>query len=410
MGGLPENYFVIDVTKYNFKGAYEKLLNKGDALLDFSEGTGNIDSLKWCLDHGVHYLSTSSAYWEEDDDDEATSYANFLKLKDLSKKHQSGSISSVIEIGANPGLVSLFVKRCLREIVGLGANSSETVVNDELIAANDYAHLAKHLGLETIIISDLDTLSTNGNNDHEDELANTWSPVGLYEGAVSYIELHLGTSFNIDDLAGKIMVHNKQDGYTKLNIRGIDTLEKTYAPSGYFYGSIITHEEALSIGTHLTLHNDKGERVYSPTVYFSYRPSEKAFNDLQKVRLKNYEKPKTFIKLTNELLTGGEYLGVILTGEKLGSYYFGTSLDIEGLRQNYPEETPTILQVTATAVSAFKWIIANPKTGLLFPEDLPEDFILEEAKKYLGTYDFHKIDTKFKALSGIIDNDLVGKR
>lgn len=62
------------------------------------------------------------------------------------------------------------------------------------------------------------------------------------------------------------------------------------------------------------------------------------------------------------------------------------------------------MQVTATAVNAFKWIIQNPKAGLLFPEELPEDFILEEARKYLGPYDFHKNDAQFKALSGIIDN------
>lgn len=403
VGGYSANFLSIDVTKHNYKAVYKMLLNKGDALLDFSESTGNIDSLKWCLDHGVHYLSTSSSYWVEDDSDDATSYANFLRLKAISENYREGNPTATIEIGANPGLVSIFVKRGLREIVNLAENSSEIDEQDDLIATNDYARLAKTLGLETIIISDLDTLTTAQNDEGEDELANTWSPVGLYDEAVSYIELHLGTSFNIKDLDGKIKIHNKADGYTKLNIRGIDTLEKTYAPSGYFYGSIVTHEEALSIGTHLTVNNSSGDRIYSPTVYFSYRPSEKAFKALQKVRLKDYEKPKTFIKLTNELLSGGEYLGVILTGEQLGSYYFGTALDIETVRQKFPKETPTIIQVTATAISAFKWIIANPKRGLLFPEELPEDFILENAEKYLGTYDFHKIDAKFKALAGIIN-------
>ncbi|HZJ89263.1 MAG TPA: saccharopine dehydrogenase NADP-binding domain-containing protein [Bacilli bacterium] len=402
-GGRATNFHAINVTKQNYQELYQSILKPGDALLDFSESTGNIDSLTWCLENNVHYLSTSSSNWLEDNED-ATSYANFLELKALSKKYQKGSASSVIEIGANPGLVSLFVKRCLREIISCETENYADDDFENLIAADDYALLAKKIGVETIIISDLDTLSTAGNEEDEDFLANTWSPVGLYDEAVSLIELHLGTSFDLQKLDGKIKKYNAEDGYAKLNIRGIDTLEKTYYPGGYFYGSIITHEEALSLGAHLTVLNQAGERVYSPTVYFSYRPSTKAFNALQKIRLKNYEKPKSFVKLTSEISSGSEYLGVILTGEKLGSYYFGTAVDIDTVRLKRPQETPTIIQVTATAISGFKWIIANPKNGLLFPEELPEDFILENAEKYLGTYNFHKVDKKFTALAGIINN------
>lgn len=403
-GGIAANFHVINVTKQNYQDLYQSILKPGDALLDFSESTGNIDSLTWCLEHNVHYLSTSSSNWLDDNED-ATSYGNFLELKALSKKYQKGSTSAVIEIGANPGLVSLFVKRCLREIISYEDDNYTGDYFENLIATNDYALLAKKIGVETIIISDLDTLSTANNEDEEDFLANTWSPVGLYDEAVSYIELHLGTSFDLNKLEGKIKKYNAEDGYAKLNIRGIDTLEKTYYPGGYFYGSIITHEEALSLGSHLTVSNQTGERIYSPTVYFSYRPSTKAFNALQKIRLKNYEKPKNFVKLTSEISSGSEYLGVILTGEKLGSYYFGTAVDIDTVRLKRPQETPTIIQVTATAISGFKWIIANPKNGLLFPEELPEDFILENAEKYLGTYNFHKVDKKFVALEGIINDN-----
>ncbi len=403
-GGNAENFLTIEVTKQNYRSVYKKLLKLGDALLDFSESTGNVDSLKWCLERDVHYLSTSSSYWHEDDDDNATSYANFLRLKKLTKKYPKGSASATIEIGANPGLVSLFVKRALREIINSKENTKDNRTLAKLITKNDYAAVAQKLNLETIIISDLDTLTPVNGYEGDDYLANTWSPIGLYDEAVSYIELHLGTSFDLKKLDGKIKRHNKKDGYTKLNIRGIDTSEKTYYPGGYFLGAIITHEEALSIGTHLSVFNEDGKRMYSPTVYFSYRPSEAAFSALQKVRLKDYEQPKTFVKLTNQIATGSEYLGVILTGDKLGSYYFGTAVDVETVRKYHQDETPTILQVSATAVSAFKWIIANPKHGLLFPEELPEDFILENAEKYLGAYNFHTINEKFTALSGIINN------
>lgn len=47
---------------------------------------------------------------------------------------------------------------------------------------------------------------------------------------------------------------------------------------------------------------------------------------------------------------------------------------------------PTIIQVMAGILSAVSWMYKNKNKGLLFGEDLDDDYILKLAKPYLGTY------------------------
>ncbi len=400
-GGLKENYLVIHIRKDNYKKEFERLLKAGDTLLDFSEKTKNIDTFKWCLNNDVFYLSTSDSTWPEDDAN-TTSYDNFLYVKELTKKYSKGYPTAAIEIGCNPGIVSLFVKQGLREVVEVcGFNEEKKKDLRNLFRENKYGKVAKELEVEAVIISDYDTLSVNDNLEDDDSLANTWSPSGLYDEAISNVEFTLGTSFNIELIKDKIKVFNPEDGYCMLNLKGLETLEKTYSPHGYFEGHLITHEENLTLGSYLSVYEDN-KLVYNPTVYFSYRPSEVAFRALSKVKEKGYQKPKSFIKLSSTLKKGGEYVGVIIKSNKCGTYYYGSGIDIIDLRKTYPNETPTIIQVTASAVSAFKWMIKNPKEGLVLPEDLPEDFILNEAKKYLGNYRFDKMEEEVIPLKGLL--------
>ncbi len=405
-GGFLENYLTIHITKQNYLQVYQKHLQKGDVLFDFLENTRNIDTLSWCMENGVLYLNTSDSSWPEEDS-HTTSYDNFIHLQKLLKKYQKGFPTAVIEIGCNPGLVSLFVKQGLKKIVSSNHNfyEKETKVKlDSLIKNKNYNQLAQSLGVDTVIISDYDTLSINSNNQNDDILYNTWSPSGLYDEAVSNIEFSLGNDFNLDLIKDKVKLFNPKDGYCLLNIKGVDTLEKTYSPYGYFEGHIITHEETLSLGSYLSVFDSKGNLLYNPTVYFSYRPSEMAFRALKAVKRKNYQRPSSFVRLKNNLSSGGEYVGVIINTKLFGAYYYGSGVELNVLKQNYPKETPTIIQVTATAISAFKWMLDNPNEGLLFPEQLNEDLILKAALKYLGSYDFHKIDDVIVPLKGLINS------
>ena len=44
------------------------------------------------------------------------------------------------------------------------------------------------------------------------------------------------------------------------------------------------------------------------------------------------------------------------------------------------------MQVAISVVAACMWMIENPREGVLLPDDLPHDYILDVAKPYLGKF------------------------
>ncbi|MFA5687443.1 MAG: saccharopine dehydrogenase NADP-binding domain-containing protein [Bacilli bacterium] len=405
-GGKKENYLVHKVTFENYKEIYSKYLNKGDALLDFSEGIKNIDSFSWCLEKGVYYLSTSESCWPHEDSSFSL-YANFVEIKKLRKKYKRGYPSTVLQYGCNPGLVSTYAKLALHEIIN--CSTHEDIVNKktfllDLIKQDKYAQVAKLLEIETIIISDHDTSSVNGLDDKNTTLYNTWSPSGLYDEAFSRVELSLGTNFNHSKILKSVYKYNQKDGYCMLNKIGVETLEETYAPNGKFFGHIIAHEETISLGSYFALTNIFKKLKYMPSVYFIYRPSEIALSGLAKAKLSGNKAPTSYVRLSDTLTRGEEYVGVIMHSSKYGNYYLGSGVEINKLRSVYPQETPTIIQVTASCVAAFKWMIDHPYEGIVLPEEIPVEFIVKNTKKYLGDYVFEKIDEDIIPLNSLFDN------
>ena len=49
-----------------------------------------------------------------------------------------------------------------------------------------------------------------------------------------------------------------------------------------------------------------------------------------------------------------------------------------------PNQNATTLQVAISVIAAVLWIIENPNKGVLTPEDLPHEYILNIARPYLG--------------------------
>lgn len=402
-GGLKENYLVYKVEEHNYQEIYKKHLSKGDALLDFSEEIKNIDSFTWCLENGVFYLSTSESCWPSENNTFSL-YNNFVEIRELKKKYNNGYPSAVLQYGCNPGLVSTYAKLALREIIKTSSHPHIVEKKEDLLSLVEqkkYAEVSRFLKIDTIVISDHDTSSVNGLDDENTTLYNTWSPSGLYDEAFARVELTLGTSFSHRKIKKDIYRFNKEDRYCMLNHIGVNTLEETYAPNGKFFGHIIAHEETISLGQYLAIRNGRKKLKYMPSVYFIYRPSEIALKGLMKAKLLGNKTPSSFVRLSDNVVTGEEYVGVILNSTKYGTYYLGSGVEIKTLRKNFPRETPTIIQVTASAIAAFKWMIDHPNEGIILPEELPVDYIIENTKKYLGQYVFEEIDEKIVTLNSL---------
>jgi homospermidine synthase len=85
-----------------------------------------------------------------------------------------------------------------------------------------------------------------------------------------------------------------------------------------------------------------------------------------------------------EITQGIDELGVLLMGD-YGAYWYGSQLGIDEARQLMgPEFNATSIQVAAPVLAGCMYMIENPTRGLLEPEDLDHDYVLDICRPYLG--------------------------
>src|SRR5690606_16013065 len=99
---------------------------------------------------------------------------------------------------------------------------------------------------------------------------------------------------------------------------------------------------------------------------------------------RNYE-PQTRQRVLMDDIQGGiDELGVLLMGHPRGAYWFGSRLGVEEARQLVPYNNATTLQVAAGILGGIVWELENPHAGVVEPEDMDFQRVLEVAAPYLG--------------------------
>jgi homospermidine synthase len=88
--------------------------------------------------------------------------------------------------------------------------------------------------------------------------------------------------------------------------------------------------------------------------------------------------------MMDEIVDGIDELGVLLMGHEKGVYWYGSQLSIHQARELCPHNNATSLQVTAAALAGVIWAIENPRAGIVEPEELNHERVLEIAAPYLG--------------------------
>jgi len=86
--------------------------------------------------------------------------------------------------------------------------------------------------------------------------------------------------------------------------------------------------------------------------------------------------------MPQDITNGGEAVGIVIDGKNFATRYFGNAL-----LSPLDDDTPTILQVSASAYSAFRYMLDNPNKGFLFPEEVDDEQILKYAKPHLKGYE-----------------------
>ncbi|WED42559.1 homospermidine synthase [Legionella cardiaca] len=369
---------IATINKENYAHIVGDLLNEGDFLLNLSVDVASVDLIKLCQERGALYLDASTEPWKGGYTDSALSpslRSNYALRAEVLKLKTKKSPTAVITHGANPGLVSHFVKKALWNMAGDMKLSLQPPEN-----AVEWAALAKLLNIRAIHIAEHDTQVTERVK-LPGEFVNTWSVDGFIAEGGQPAELSWGTHERYwpDD------AHHHSFGSHSaiyLNRPGASTKVRSWTPDlGSYHGYLITHAESISIGHYLTLN---GEDLYRPTVHYAYLPCPDATLSLHEFQGNEwYEQEKKRLLFT-EILDGKDELGVLLMGNKKGAYWYGSQLSIHEARKMAPHNNATSLQVAAGILGGILWALQNSEASIVEPEEMDYQMVLGVALPYLG--------------------------
>jgi homospermidine synthase len=166
---------------------------------------------------------------------------------------------------------------------------------------------------------------------------------------------------------------------------GMNTLVRSWVPSGPIIGMVIRHGEAYGISERLTVWHDN-TAIYRPTVHYAYCLSDAALASLYEFRMRDYVcQPKKRI-IYDEIIQGHDEVGCLLMGHAYQSWWIGSVLDIATARSLAPGQNSTTVQVAISIVAAAVYAIKNPRQGFCLPDDIDHNQILAMAKPYLGDF------------------------
>jgi homospermidine synthase len=375
-------FIVEPVTRENYRLVLGGLLAKGDFLLNLSVDVQSVALIELAHELGALYLDTCIEPWAGGYTDpsltpsQRSNYALRESALALAPKFAGGP-TAVLTHGANPGLVSHFVKEALLTIARDTGHAVRTP-RDRI----GWALLARDLGIKVMHIAERDTQVADAPK-RPGEFVNTWSVDGFVGEGSQPAELGWGThERHFPDDAKR---HGFGcDAAIYLMRPGASTRVRTWTPmEGPFHGFLVTHNESISIADYYSL-SEGGTVRYRPTVHYAYHPCDDAVLSLHELAGKNWALQANKRLMMAEIAKGVDELGVLLMGHAKGAYWFGSRLSIDEARTLVPHNNATSLQVTAAVLAGLVWAIENPKAGIVEADSLDHVRILEIARPYLG--------------------------
>jgi homospermidine synthase len=370
------------LTRSNYRALLEPQLGEGDFLLNVSVDVSSVALIELCQERGALYLDTCIEPWPGGYTDPSlppsarSNYALRESALALRARYSRGP-TAVLTHGANPGLVSHFVKHALIDLArdaGLGGAAPATRA--------EWARLAETLGVKVIHIAERDTQVSTVPKE-PGEFVNTWSIDGFVSEGSQPAELGWGTHERHFPPDGRR--HDFGCGAAIYLLRpGAATRVRSWTPlEGPYHGFLITHGESISIADYLTVRD--GSTVRSrPTCHYAYHPCDDAVLSLYEFAGKSFQLQQRKRLMMEEITKGIDELGVLLMGLAKGVYWYGSRLSIGEARRVAPHNNATSLQVTAAVLGGMVWAIEQPREGIVEPEEMDFGRILEIARPYLG--------------------------
>ncbi|MEC9245511.1 MAG: homospermidine synthase [Pseudomonadota bacterium] len=405
-------YVQAHVTKDNYKDLLKPLLTEGEGqgfCVNLSVDTSSLDLMKLCRKLGVLYIDTVVEPWlgfyfdDKADNASRTNYALRETVRREKAKNPGGT-TAVSTCGANPGMVSWFVKQALVNLAtDLGLDFDEPGVEDR----EGWAKLMKKCGVKGIHIAERDTQRTKKPKPMN-VFWNTWSVEGFIAEGLQPAELGWGTHETWKPRnARKQKKGNKAAIF--LEQPGANTRVRSWCPTpGPQYGFLVTHNESISIADFFTVRDGKGKVVYRPTCHYAYHPCNDAVLSLHEMfGAEGKAQPEQHVLDENELVDGMDELGVLLYGHRKNAYWFGSQLTLEEARELAPYQNATGLQVTSAVLAGMVWALENPEAGIVEADEVDYRRCLDIQLPYLGPVKGYYTDwTPLEGRPGLFPEDI----
>ena len=374
---------VTPLTRENYRAVLEPLIGKGDFLLNLSVDVSSVALIELCYERGAMYMDTCIEPWLGGYTDQSVSpshrsnYGLREAVLALRAKHPHGGPTVIPTHGANPGLVSHWVKQAM-------VNIARDIDGDVSIpkSRQAWAELGMRLGIKVVHCAERDTQRAEPRK-RRFEFVNTWSVDGFIGEGSQPCELGWGSHekhFPPDgrqhEFGCNAAIYLARPG-ASVRVRSWTPLE------GQYHGFLITHGEAISISYYFTVRrHDKV--VYRPTCHYAYHPCDDTVLSVHELAGRGWVGQEQRRILMDEIYEGVDELGALLMGHKRGAYWYGSRISVEEARKLAPFNNATSIQVAAGVMGGVVWAMENPHAGIIDPDDVDFERVLELANPYLG--------------------------
>jgi homospermidine synthase len=374
------------VTRENYKKLLRPLLTKGGGkgfCVNLSVDTSSVDIMEFCRKLGVFYIDTVVEPWAGfyfDPTMNPAARSNYMLRETVlaARRKNPGGTTAVSCCGANPGMVSWFVKQAL---VNVATDLKISFEHPKTKA--DWAALMQKAGVKGIHIAERDTQRARTPKPR-DVFVNTWSVEGFVSEGLQPAELGWGTHETWMPKNGK--THRKGCGAAIYLLQpGANTRVRSWCPTpGAQYGFLVTHNESISIADYFTV-RDGDKAVYRPTCHYAYHPADDAVLSLHEMFGAAGKRQSSWHILDeNEIVDGIDELGVLLYGHDRNAYWYGSQLSIEETRRIAPYQNATGLQVSSAVLAGMVYALENPELGIIEADDMDYRRCLDVQTPYLG--------------------------
>ncbi|MBB3952166.1 homospermidine synthase [Aureimonas jatrophae] len=400
------------VTRQNYRELLTPLLTEGEGqgfCVNLSVDTGSLDLMKLCRELGVLYIDTVVEPWlgfyfdEKLENADRTNYALRETVRKEKRKNPGGT-TAVSTCGANPGMVSWFVKQAL---VNVARDTNLDFEEPSFDDREGWAKLMKKVGVKGVHIAERDT-QVAASPKPRDVFWNTWSVEGFLSEGMQPAELGWGTH---EKWMPKNAREHKKGCQAAIYLEqpGANTRVRSWCPTpGAQYGFLVTHNESISIADYFTHRNKEGEVTFRPTCHYAYHPCNDAVLSLHELfGAAGRIQPEHHVLDENELVEGIDELGVLLYGHEKNAYWYGSQLSLEETRRIAPYQNATGLQVTSAVLAGMVWALENPEAGIVEADEMDYRRCLEVQLPYLGPVKGYYTDwTPLTDRPGLFPEDL----